>query len=241
MEAIDSNELIREKTLRDVYWASRRLQVSRFNQFSTIIVFLLLGAYGVFSPESAQSIAEKTRIVSDYAFAFSTSILSFLIAGFTIYVTVTKTELFLFLASTRHENSGLPWIKHISFHFLRVMALYVAACVFYVSVKLFASTSGPLSLLLGTLLQDPSQTKIWLARIGLSTVGALLVHLILLLQSFIFNIYHTAMLSVCWERENLRKPTKPRVGYKLRKRLRDTIKAREIGGRLRFSEPRLKP
>lgn len=36
---------------------------------------------------------------------------------------------------------------------------------------------------------------------GFVAVGAGLVHILLLLQSFIFNIYHTAMLSICWERQ----------------------------------------
>lgn len=206
MEPVSSEELLAEKNLRAVFWAARRLSVSRFNQGCTAVTILLLGAYAWLTPEDGHAIAEKVRGLADYGFGFATSILSFLIAGFTIYVTITKTELLLFLSSKRHEESGLPWIKHSTFLFLRVMAVYVLFCLLCVGVKLFGGLGGALSLLLDWSLSDPQASKRWIAKIGFVVVGAGLVHILLLLQSFIFNIYHMAMLSICWEREQASDP-----------------------------------
>lgn len=201
MEPVTSDELLKEKNLRAVFWAARRLPVSRFNQTCTAIMILVLGAYTCLTPEDGPTMAKKVRELTDYGFSFATSILSFLIAGFTIYVSITKTELLLFLSGQRHEESGLPWIKHSTFVFLRVMAIYVAFCLLCVSIKLLGGPGGAFSLLLDWSSADPVASKRWIAKIGFITVGAGVVHILVLLQSFIFNIYHTAMLSICWERE----------------------------------------
>lgn len=201
VEPVTSEELLAEKNLRAVFWAARSLPVSRFNQGATALAILLLGIYAWLTPEDGHAFAEKVRVLADYGFGFATSILSFLIAGFTIYVTITKTELLLFLSAQRHEQSGLPWIKQSTFLFLRVMTIYVVFCLLCVGVKLFGGQDGALSLLLDWGLSDPQASKQWIAKIGFVAVGAGLVHILLLLQSFIFNIYHMAMLSICWERE----------------------------------------
>lgn len=201
MDPVTSDELLKEKNLRAVFWAARKLPVSLFNQGCTVIIILVLGAYICLTPEDGPVMAKKVRELADYGFSFATSILSFLIAGFTIYVSITKSELLLFLSGQRHEESGLPWIKHSTFIFLRVMAIYVVFCLLCVSVKLFGGPSGALSLLLDLSSADPVASKRWIAKIGFVVLGAGMVHILVLLQSFIFNIYHTAMLSICWERE----------------------------------------
>lgn len=201
MTPVESEELLREKSLFDVYRAARVLKVSRVNQGVSFLTFLTALAYGVASPESDQAIAEKARALADYGFSFATSILSFLIAGFTIYLSVTKTELMVFLASQRDEATGLPELKKIAFYFLRTMANFILFCLLCVGIKVFASAGGPMSLLLKTTLADPSATKQWLAALGFSVVAAGLVHLLMLLWSFVFNIYQTAMIAVVWERE----------------------------------------
>lgn len=201
MEPVTSEELLAEKSLPAVFWAARRLPVSRFNQSVTGLFVILLSLYVVLTPENGHIMAEKVRVLADYGFSFATSILSFLIAGFTIYITITKTELLLFLGAQRHEESGLPWIKYSTFLFLRVMAIYVLFCLLCVGVKLLGGAGGALSLLLDWCLDESIASKRWIAKIGFVTIGASLVHILLLLQSFIFNIYHMAMVSLCWERE----------------------------------------
>lgn len=206
MNLVTSEELLKEKSLREVFWAARRLPVSRFNQACTMITILLLGAHGWLTAENVSVIAQRVRELADYGFSFATSILSFLIAGFTIYVSITKTELLLFMSAERHEESGMPWIKHSTFIFLRTMAVYVAFCVLCVGIKLFCGPGGAFSLLLNSISNDPVTSKLLIAKIGFVALGAGLVHVLLLLQSFIFNIYHTAMLSICWEREQVCNP-----------------------------------
>lgn len=208
MTPITDDELVKEKSLREIYFVARSIPVSKFNQVVTVLVAVMLALYVCLTQEPTQEIAEKVRVFADYTFGFSVSILSFLLAGFTIYITVMKPDLLLFMASVRETRSGLPWIKATSFNFLRVMANYVVVCVFCLVVKLFGSVSGPVSVLFALTLTDPSRPKEWVAKIALVLLGAAAVHLFLLLQSFIFNIHSTAMATICWERQNALKKDK---------------------------------
>lgn len=200
MTPVDDSELLREKSLREIYLAARVIPVSRFNQAVSIAVAVALFWYACVTPEPLSAIATTIRVFADYSFAFATSILSFLIAGFTIYLSVTKPDLLVFLAATRNERSSLPEIKHVAFVFMRVMANFILFCLFCVAIKLFGGVNGPLSILIHSITPDPANAKLWLSRFVLAILGGGLVHLLMLLQSFVFNIYHTAMLAVVWER-----------------------------------------
>ena len=178
------------------------MPVSPFNQLGTFVVFALLILYGVLSDAKTPFLAGRVREIADYGFGFAVSMLSFLIAGFTVYLTVMKPSLILFMANTREDKSRLPWIKVTAFYFLRVMTVYVAFCLLCLVIKIFGATSGPLSSFLCWFLIDAEFSKLWIARLSLALVGSSVIHLILLLQSFIYNIYATSMAAICWERQN---------------------------------------
>lgn len=203
MVPIPSEELLKEKSLLDVYFASRCISVSRLNQAITFVSMVLLALYAWFSPEPTHQFADRVRAIADYGFSFATSILSFLIAGFTIYLTVTKIDHLILMASLRHEN-GLPWVKHIAFSFLRIMAVYVVYCLACIGVKIFASSGGPLAILVDAL-SGADQVKHCIARIGIVVLGGATIHLVLLLQSFIFNIYNTSVTVLCLDIEKREK------------------------------------
>lgn len=200
MTQVENEELLREKSLRDVYHSARAIPVSKFNQCVSVAVFAILLLYTFNTPEPAAALAEKVRNIADYGFSFATSILSFLIAGFTIYLAMTKSDLLVFLAETRNEKTSLPEIKHVAFLFMRVMAYFVFFCLACVSIKLLGSPNGPVSLLFSVLMTESANAKLWTVRILFAVLGAGLVHMLMLLQSFIFNIYHSAMVAVVWER-----------------------------------------
>lgn len=56
-------------------------------------------------------------------------------------------------------------------------------------------------MLIGTL-ADSSECVARVATVfRFALVSAATVHLLMLLHSFVFNIYHTAMITIVWERE----------------------------------------
>ena len=86
-----------EKSLLDVYWEARKVASSRGNRITAILTFILFLALccadkgyslGLFSLSDMSNIINQ---VGEIGFALTTAILGFLIAGFSIFSSITKT------------------------------------------------------------------------------------------------------------------------------------------------------
>lgn len=199
--AVQPKELLKEKSLWQIYCQSRVLRSSsNFNAYATLLVVGILAAYAWFTPETAKELADRTREIAADGFAFATTILGFLVAGFTVFATVTKPDLFVFMAKTRHKQSGLPWVKYNFFKFMEVFYVYIVFAGMCLGVRLLAKPNGALSLLVNST-SDPAITKLYLAKIGLLLLGGVFIYTLMLLKSFIYNVYHVVMTSIRWEME----------------------------------------
>lgn len=199
--AVQPKELLKEKSLWQIYCQSRALRSSsNFNAYATLMVVGILATYAWLTPESAKELAERTREIAADGFAFATTILGFLVAGFTVFATVTKPDLFVFMARTRHKQSGLPWVKYNFFKFMEVFYVYIVFAGMCLGVRLLAKPSGALTLLINST-SDPATTKLYLAKIGFVLLGGVFIYTLLLLKSFIYNVYHVVMTSIRWEME----------------------------------------
>lgn len=210
MRNISPEDLTKERNLYDIYRQARKLRGSRYNQIFTLVIFLLLSLYAFFSSKSTSDLAQEVRTWSDLGFSFSTTILGFLIAGFTIFATVSDPSLFTAMARIMHK-SGLSYLKYNFFTLMNVFILYIFFSIFCLLIKLFAGTSGIISILLSFMFDNPSLlglSKRILVSIGLIGVGTWFAYLLLLLQSFIFNTYYIVMTSIRWELEKEDRNTK---------------------------------
>ena len=196
---VTDDELLRENALWEMYRCARHLPESPLNRSVTLlfvaglVLFIFLGA--------ASALAKMARSLVETGFSFTLSILSFLIAGFTIYLAVTNVGMLLRLAARREPNTRLPWIKYIAFHFLRVMAVYIAFLLYCVAVMLFASPDGLISNLMSMLPGSGEQERWWVAAIALVFTGGVLVNMVMLLQSFVANIYTITMMNIVGARQ----------------------------------------
>lgn len=196
----DPKELTREKKLWDVYLASRRIPFSRFNVVSTLIVFLLLFLNAAFSKEALTETVELVREMASNGFAISLSTLGFLLAGFTIFATVSQPSLLLSMAGVTNKASGLPHLKHNYFIFLRVFIYYLAFCVFSLSIVVFGHSGGLVSTIVN-LSPNPEPLRFLLVKAAYVLLFTGYYFLIMQLKSFIFNIYSSVMTSLRWKAE----------------------------------------
>lgn len=209
MTNFDPTEITKEVDLWDVYIQSRKLPEGRLSKRITKplswLLFTILSLYAVFSNRSVDDLANEVRTLADLGFNFSISILGFLIAGFTIFATVTKPTLFIELAKRRHTRSGLSYLKYTFFVFMYVFIAYLTFTIVCLLIKLLATPSGVISSALTCLSEYPEHivlSKRILVGVGIVTIGTWSFHLLVLLQSFIFNIYITIMTSIRWEIQN---------------------------------------
>ncbi len=196
-------ELLAEKSLWQIYrQCVRWLKPSFFNIGATLAVFIVLACDCIFFPENAQKRITLIRSLGDLGLGMGTTVLGFLIAGFTIFATLSKPELFLRMHQTKYKETELSYLQVNFFTFVEVFVVYIFFVVICLAVKLFAGEGGLVISLIKyfevhtiggyTLVRAP-----WIST-GFVMLGGLTFYVLLALKSFIFNTYHTVMTSVVW-------------------------------------------
>jgi len=205
MNRFNSDDITKEIGLLDIYRASRsKLPINKINIFSTLAIFAMLTVYAVASTESSISLLEKMRKWAEMGFSFSVGILGFLIAGFTIFATVSDKSLFVAMAKVKHEKSGFSYLKYNFFALMYVFIAYLGLSILCLLIELLGGSSGFISIIIKLVAGEHYflMIKRFLAGAGVVVVGTWLFYSLMLLQSFIFNIYHIVMTAIRWEIEN---------------------------------------
>lgn len=196
-------DLLSEKSLWQIYrQCVRKLPPSRFNVLSTGAMFFLLILDVAYFPEEFANRIKLTRSIAELGMSFGPTVLGFLIAGFTIFSTLSKPELFRRMYDRQHEESGLSFLKVNFFTFAEVFVVFAAFTVACLLIKIFAGERAFLVLLVRASQQHPvlgySVDKTWWANGGYVVFCTVALYSLLSLKSFIFNTYHTVMTSIVW-------------------------------------------
>lgn len=196
----DTKDLTKEKKLWDIYVASRRIPFSKFNAITTLIVFFALVANSWLTAQSIDETIEIVRKLSDSGLAISLNTLGFLVAGFTIFATVSQPSLSLRMSEIIHPDSGLSYLKHNYFIFFRVFIFYIAFSIFCLFIIIFGHKGGLIPLLV-SYSPYPANIKFMVTKISYVLLFTGYYFLIMQLKSFVFNIYHAVMTSLRWKAE----------------------------------------
>lgn len=199
--------LLEEKSLRKVYRESCRIRFSREN-----ILWSVLGMVASFSIglicSTPSGIAKFLEAFAVLAFPICLGQLGFLLAGYSFFATIADKEMFFRMAEARHPQSGLSYLKHNFFVFMRVFVEYLMFSLWCLVILVVCSEDLGIGHRLSVLLTAMPKI-LWieiepriLCAAGMLgfTLGAL-VYLILQLGSFIFNIHHVVMTSIRWALE----------------------------------------
>ncbi len=196
-------ELLSEKSLWQIYRRCLRwLKPSYFNLLATLAVTgALIGDCIMFPGNSVQRIY-LIRALGDTGVGLGTTVLGFLIAGFTIFATLSRPELFLRLHQTRYRNTDLSYLQVNFFTFVEVFVVYIFLVITCLVLKLFASAGGLAVSLIKFYELNPvcgyAPNRLVIVSVIYVFFGSLVFYSLLALKSFIFNTYHTVMTSVVW-------------------------------------------
>jgi hypothetical protein len=170
----------------------------------TFIIFLIYLAanfiYGI-AWIGLPSIITTIRAIGEVGLTITTQLLGFLIAGFAIFASITKPEILIMLANLPHTKGDITRLQFIFFNFLFVFIhfiLFLAASVF---VKTVLPSNGPLSGLLQWFAGAHSIVLSVLAGLLMCVLSAWLVFILMLLKSFIWNMYQSILLAIAAEAE----------------------------------------
>ncbi|MDV6342740.1 hypothetical protein R2103_13270 [Nitrosomonas sp. Is24] len=197
----NASDLTSEKSLWQIYKLSRKIQPSKLHVFIIILTMILLGTNAYFLEDDISIILNDTRTWASMGFNFSISTLGFLIAGFTIFATISKPEMMLAMMGHINKETGLPTLKYNFFAFMQVFIVYIVFALIYLLVMILGQKSGFLANIVN-FFPYSSLIKLALIKTSYVIIGSSFVYLLLLLKVFVFNVYAIVMNFLRWEYHN---------------------------------------
>ncbi|MCA2374801.1 hypothetical protein ATU3B_24550 [Agrobacterium genomosp. 3 str. CIP 111-78] len=194
--------LTKEKTLFDVYKQARLVASTRSNfivaMSSALLVFALTTINMHFFPQFDHrvSLATGVRVVAETGFSFTSTLLGFLISGFAIFASITKPEVFVVLAQIPHKKGDMSRLHFIFFNFLFVFIHYLIFLGICIIIKTVGYPRGPLSEILAVLYYEIPQHASLVTGIIFSGMVGYTAFLIVLLKSFIWNMYQAILITI---------------------------------------------
>ncbi len=190
--------LLEEKSLLEIYKKSRRIPFNSFNFWSTIVVVVMVAIQYCLLDIS---ITEKLKLVREFsvmAVGITTTVLGFLLAGFTIFATISQPDMLVAMSQHREQKSGLSFLKYNFFIFMRVFIYYMAYAVFCIFILIFAIKGGVIHYLVNI---SPISHEIieWLVGFSYVALYGGMFFLLMQLKSFIYNVYHSVMTAIRWK------------------------------------------
>lgn len=190
----------KEKSLWAIFLQARRIPFNRFNAITTVLVMAGSICAVWLSPQSLEDRIDFIRQSAALGFNASLTILGFLVAGFTIFATISNPNMLIRMGGMRHQESGLSWLKHTFFLLIRVFVYYLSFSIFCFFIIFFGSKGGLVGILAGI---SPFSNEIRYLVVSVAFVVLVSWQYFLLVQlkSFIFNIYHSVVASLRWKAE----------------------------------------
>lgn len=203
-EPIPPGELTREKSLWALYRLSYKFPGSRFNSVAAVAAALVLVAVCFLARHRVDFLSTSLRAILSFANGFVPSVLGFLIAGFTVFVTVTKIEIFVQMSKVEYDESSESYLKYNLSAFLLAFTHYLAYLFVCVLFVLLAQPNSPVIQLVKRicdpwLIGDAPAYNV-IVSVVLVLFGTWSMYLVLLLKSFVYNTYQVVTTTVRWQR-----------------------------------------
>lgn len=190
-------DLTRERGLWSVFVSTLRIRRGKLSTWILVIASVLLSvnAFAFSTPTSV--IVQDLRRWSEIGLNFSVTTLGFLVAGYTIFATLSNPAMMAALLNFNDSETGFSKLKANHLKLIKPIIEFIILASFYMFILITAQPSGLLSNLAKEFKLIDSCVYI-ASRIIYVIAGAGLAYLIGILQSFVFNIYIIVMHEIRW-------------------------------------------
>jgi hypothetical protein len=192
------NDLLKEKSLWQVYRASRRIRFSKTNVVFGVIAMIVVFCFSIRATTTPKALADQLLTFATMAFSLCISQLGFLLAGFSFFATVADREMYCRMAEKTHSKSGLSYLKYNFFVFMRVFVEYLIFAVACLAAMVSLAKGVGIREAVSEFLSDPPLLKHYIAAAVFGLFVGCVVYLLMQLASFIFNVFHVVMTSIRW-------------------------------------------
>lgn len=190
------SELTDENSFWKLYKLTRKIPTSKDNLYVYWLFFSLFILIAPLSTATLDLKLESFAVNVKDLIGWSISILGFILAGYSIFASLTDKSLQLKLASAIEPKTKLNLLKHTHCLFVKVLIeLIIMVFLAYILKVIFSKeVILPLIDIMG--IQD-SIASMAISFID-AVISSLFVMMLLLCKSFIYNVYHVIMVSIRW-------------------------------------------
>lgn len=200
--------IFQQKSLWEVYRISSSIlpkpTINRVIFWLFVLLFVGFFVWGVYDGGkhyTAQDAVKFLRISAGQGLSLAVGILGFLIAGFAIFASVTRAELFITLANIRYKETDINRLQFVFFNFINVFTVYMGLLAISLSLSILLAEGSPLLRLGGVFVLRCPQATAYALFLILGVLGLWIVSAILKLKSFIWNLYQTVLVAIATEAE----------------------------------------
>lgn len=176
--------------------------VGNKGDFVLVVALCVLSAIGIAVAHCADVISHPREIAkmigawSTLSANMTVAILGFLIAGFSIFATMTRPSLFRFMARYKADGRSISDFKFVFYNFLYIFIHYLILLAVSVLTAIFFVPQSPIWFLAQIGYQRfPEFIQIASIAYG-SFIVIYIVFALLLLKSFLWNLYQTLVFAI---------------------------------------------
>jgi hypothetical protein len=185
-------DILLEKFIFDTYKKSTNIPTPQFNRkvrlffypFLFISNFLLVHIY-----QHNDLIVSAIQNLNSSILAISVSVIGFLVAGITIFTTLSDRRVLIELAKTEHEKLGISTFKYIFFNFLSVFVIFISSVILSLTYQLIGSLKIDLQIIIFK--NKYIYLNLFFNGLFFAILITVATELLLKLKSFIWSIYAT--------------------------------------------------
>lgn len=190
------DEITQENSFWKLYKVCRKLPTSKEN----LVVFVF--SFVFFYTLNMYSFLNKTELIADIVaistnlISWSVSLIGFVLSGYAIYATLADKEMQLKMAYVHDKKYKLNFLKSTHCIFMKIV-IDMISVVFLVYILANEALLEHIAAVIPNLSNGFSLSTTFFC-ILLGWIQSLFIFEIMLAKSFVYNVYHSVMVSIRW-------------------------------------------
>ncbi|TVP14285.1 hypothetical protein [Shewanella sp. KCT] len=188
--------ITKENSFWKLYKVCRKLKTSKDNLIVFVLSLLYFYTLNMYSFSSNNELISEITLASTNLISWSVSLIGFALSGYAIFATLSEKKMQLRMAFVTDENNNISYLKSTHCTFMRIIIdmISIVLLTFLLTNKHLLEH---ISISIPDLESGLSITNATLCLM-LGWIQSLLILEIMLAKSFVYNVYHSIMVSIRW-------------------------------------------
>ncbi|QYX64114.1 hypothetical protein K2227_18400 [Shewanella putrefaciens] len=190
------DEITQENSFWKLYKACRKIPTSKENIVVFVFSFVFFYTLNMYSLQSNAELIVDIVTTSTNLISWSVSLIGFVLSGYAIYATLADKKMQLKMAYVHDKKNNMNYLKSTHCIFMKIV-IDMISVVFLVYILTNEALLEHIAAVIPNLNNGLSLSTTVLC-IHLGWIQSLFVFEIMLAKSFVYNVYHSVMVSIRW-------------------------------------------